>query len=631
MEEIKTIGGYQLPRGADGGHYTPVVTQTAADTMTVEFQPSRAGMAAVEPVTIKLPMGDGGDSGQNPAYELPIGGEELGGVKNGGNVVINTDGTMTAPDNKPTSEQVGNAVNDYLTEHPVAAGATPEQVAQIEFANATDAALFATLETGSLYEINLSGCAFSNGIAYQYVDGTKVEGLGDDRFRRLERGYIHLQAGDVLITNADTFADPSQYDGSGYWPRNAVGSLVWRNAGTEYPNNGYVSACMFGRGKFDGLYRVYEATETDEYLQVAYRVDGIDYTPRFFVARSRTGAMPVTLEYSNGYIKADTYEVHIQSETEQFVTGFNGEVVSDLITVSAPGKYLLVRNVKMVSARGPYCWVRYDESGAMIDYMRASIWGSEKDYFVVPLVNATEYIRLNWINKLLPWHMADAMVVDKGYLIRNGYADHMAGMSLAMFGDSYVKGDGVGAKNTWHGRFASKHQMPYTNCGHSGYGLAASPNINEGLIDICAEIPDANYIGIICGRNDSTAGVVIGTNEDLSTPETARADRTFKGALNYLCSYLIDNHPAKKIFFVTPWLFPEREGDVAKPEEYLDAVMEITARHGIPCLDARRSGIHVRSEAFRTAYFNSGEDVSHLNGAGHALMESNSSGWMLAL
>lgn len=30
-------------------------------------------------------------------YTLPVGGDELGGVKNGGNVVINEDGTMTAP------------------------------------------------------------------------------------------------------------------------------------------------------------------------------------------------------------------------------------------------------------------------------------------------------------------------------------------------------------------------------------------------------------------------------------------------------------------------------------------------------------------------------------------------------
>lgn len=35
--------------------------------------------------------------GGSSDYKLPIGGEQLGGVKNGGNVVINEDGTMTAP------------------------------------------------------------------------------------------------------------------------------------------------------------------------------------------------------------------------------------------------------------------------------------------------------------------------------------------------------------------------------------------------------------------------------------------------------------------------------------------------------------------------------------------------------
>lgn len=44
----------------------------------------------------------GGDSG----YTLPIGGENLGGVKNGGNVVINEDGTMDAP--VSDSSQNGN-------------------------------------------------------------------------------------------------------------------------------------------------------------------------------------------------------------------------------------------------------------------------------------------------------------------------------------------------------------------------------------------------------------------------------------------------------------------------------------------------------------------------------------------
>ena len=61
--------------GADGGHYTPVITQPTADTMKVEFLPSRAGMAAVEPVEIKLPVGSGNDSGQNVAQMEPADGD----------------------------------------------------------------------------------------------------------------------------------------------------------------------------------------------------------------------------------------------------------------------------------------------------------------------------------------------------------------------------------------------------------------------------------------------------------------------------------------------------------------------------------------------------------------------------
>jgi hypothetical protein len=64
-----------------------------------------------------LGMASGGVVEQE--YTLPVGGEELGGVKNGGNVVINEDGTMTAPETEVTDEQVNAAVNAYLTEHPV--------------------------------------------------------------------------------------------------------------------------------------------------------------------------------------------------------------------------------------------------------------------------------------------------------------------------------------------------------------------------------------------------------------------------------------------------------------------------------------------------------------------------------
>lgn len=37
-------------------------------------------------------------------YKLPVAGDELGGVKNGGNVTINEDGTMTAPESVGATE-----------------------------------------------------------------------------------------------------------------------------------------------------------------------------------------------------------------------------------------------------------------------------------------------------------------------------------------------------------------------------------------------------------------------------------------------------------------------------------------------------------------------------------------------
>lgn len=52
-------------------------------------------------------------------YILPVGGEELGGVKNGGNVVINEDGTMTAPASGGSKEEWEGLVNVTLEEEAI--------------------------------------------------------------------------------------------------------------------------------------------------------------------------------------------------------------------------------------------------------------------------------------------------------------------------------------------------------------------------------------------------------------------------------------------------------------------------------------------------------------------------------
>jgi hypothetical protein len=98
--------------------------------------------------------------------------------------------------------------------------------------------------------------------------------------------------------------------------------------------------------------------------------------------------------------------------------------------------------------------------------------------------------------------------------------------------------------------------------------------------------------------------------------------KTFKGALNYLCNWLTENYPSKKIFFITPWSFcDDMPAAIANPLDYVDAIIEVAGKWGVPCFDAaRQSGIMVQSKAFRAQYFMSSGDTSHLNAAGHERM-----------
>ena len=145
IEDTNGIKTFNVMNGKDG--YTPV---KGVDYFT-EADISEVASRAAELVP----------STETPnEYVLPVGGAELGGVKNGGNVNINSDGTMTAPtastievdttlsesgkaaDAKTvgdaiynierqvasgvTDEQVETAVSDYLIAHPVDAVGWPD-------------------------------------------------------------------------------------------------------------------------------------------------------------------------------------------------------------------------------------------------------------------------------------------------------------------------------------------------------------------------------------------------------------------------------------------------------------------------------------------------------------------------
>lgn len=56
-ETIETIQG-GAGTGEDGGYYTPVISQTSSNAMTIAFTASKSGMPEVSPTTITLPTGE---------------------------------------------------------------------------------------------------------------------------------------------------------------------------------------------------------------------------------------------------------------------------------------------------------------------------------------------------------------------------------------------------------------------------------------------------------------------------------------------------------------------------------------------------------------------------------------------
>lgn len=87
-----------------------------------------------------------------PEYTLPVAGDELGGVKNGGNVVINADGTMTAPGSvQPDLSQNDPTQPDYVknrTHWEESTGAT------IEWDGNTDGRDIVALPNANFYKVS---------------------------------------------------------------------------------------------------------------------------------------------------------------------------------------------------------------------------------------------------------------------------------------------------------------------------------------------------------------------------------------------------------------------------------------------------------------------------------------------
>lgn len=190
----------------------------------------------------------------------------------------------------------------------------------------------------------------------------------------------------------------------------------------------------------------------------------------------------------------------------------------------------------------------------------------------------------------------------------NSYAqtDPLKGKRIAVIGDSYVKNHAEPVENTWHYKFAKKHQMEYFNYGINGNSIAySSPRWKEAVYLRYKNMEERlDYILVIGGHNDCYKLDSIGGID------------VFKERLSILCEGLIAKYPTAKIYFFTRWISKDFKG--SNSEKVIDAMLEVCRNHGIAILDCAREGsIYAQSDEFRKIYFQSPNDNAHLNAKGH--------------
>lgn len=188
-------------------------------------------------------------------------------------------------------------------------------------------------------------------------------------------------------------------------------------------------------------------------------------------------------------------------------------------------------------------------------------------------------------------------------------ADEFTGKRIGVIGDSYVRNHKEPVGNTWHYKFAKKHDMEYFNYGRNGNSIAySSPRWGKAMYLRYGEMSDSlDYVLVIGGHNDAFK------------LDSIRGIDDFKDKMAILCKGLIEKYPTAKIFFFTRWTCKNFKN--SDSEKVVDAMIEVCGNYGIPILDcARKSGIYAENDTFRQIYFQKSKhntDTAHLNGKGH--------------
>ena len=167
-----------------------------------------------------------------------------------------------------------------------------------------------------------------------------------------------------------------------------------------------------------------------------------------------------------------------------------------------------------------------------------------------------------------------------------------------------------------------------TNLGMDGSTITSK---SRGICDRIANIPkDSDLITLFAGTNDFFYAMPIGEwyTTDSSNKRTLTKDKTtFRGALNVICEYLIDNFSNKLIYLMTPihrYTFMTQPTDLEPNskglylEEYVNCIIECGKIHSLPVIDLySKSGLLPSNTNNANLYFNPTSDYLHPNATGH--------------
>jgi lysophospholipase L1-like esterase len=167
-----------------------------------------------------------------------------------------------------------------------------------------------------------------------------------------------------------------------------------------------------------------------------------------------------------------------------------------------------------------------------------------------------------------------------------GGINNLSGKKLTVIGDSITAGHSLGFTVTWGYKIGLRNNMTVVNKASNGINLAGTSNAygssissRYSTVDI-----DSNYVTVFGGTNDYNNSIPMGTDTDNTVD-------TFKGALNVMCSGLITRVPKAKILFLTPFHFNDTPNSLSLTiKDYVDAIIAICSKYGIPVLDNYRNG-----------------------------------------